>query len=372
MKYFTTKVASAEAFCGREKEQRILKRYIEDNEHCVVVAPRRYGKTSLIMQVIELTGMCCGQVDLFCVVYEEEVMRKLAKGVSQIAQGLMSRTEKTLSFLEKTFKSAKIGIHAGSLDISVEMLKTQTLSEQVEELLLGLEQVAKNAQKKVVLFIDEFQDILKVERSLTIQAAIRSVAQHSKYVTYIFSGSSRVMLEKIFDDTSQPLYMMCHKLSLHRIGAPFFEDHIQKAALATWGRSIDHEALQEIIELTECHTYYVNLLCADLMALVSPPAREMVVDIWQELLHSHRGKIISELEKLSPNRIKVLTNIALLKEVNEPNSRRFLNEVKISLSSAQASIQYLLENDYIYETRSGALCLLDPLMRTFIMNRYCS
>ena len=370
MKYFTTKVAGSGAFCGRDKERHILKRYIEDNEHCVVVAPRRYGKTSLIMRVIEETGTCCGQVDLFCVVYEEEVMRKLAKGVSQIAQGLMSRTEKTLSFLEKTFKSAKIGIHAGSLDISVEMLKTQTLSEQVEDLLLGLEQVAKKAQKKVVMFIDEFQDILKVECSLTIQAAIRSVAQHSKFVTYIFSGSSRVMLEKIFDDASQPLYMMCHKLSLHRIGAPFFEHHIQKASESTWGQPITNEALEKIITLTECHTYYVNLLCADLMVLDVPPDQGMVEEVWYELLQSHRGKIISELEKLSPNRIKVLTNIALLKEVNEPNSRRFLNEVKISLSSAQASIQYLLENDYIYETLSGALRLLDPLMRTFIINRY--
>jgi hypothetical protein len=47
--------------------------------------------------------------------------------------------------------------------------------EQIEDLLQGLEKIAQRANRKVVLFIDEFQDILKVEKSSSIQAAIRSV-----------------------------------------------------------------------------------------------------------------------------------------------------------------------------------------------------
>ena len=370
MKYFSTKVATDKVFCNREKERKELLRCINDNEHCVIVAPRRYGKTSLVMQAITESGAAHGMIDLFCVVYEEEITRKIAQGISQIAQSLMSRTDKTLSFLEGVFRSAKIGIHAGSLDISVQFSKTKATIEHIEDLLQGLEKIAEKANKKVVLFIDEFQDILKIEKSSSIQAAIRSVAQHSKYVTYIFSGSSRVMLEKIFDDSSQPLYMMCHKMTLARITPEHFTKHIQGAAQTTWNKKLPDMLIERIIILTECHTYYVNALCVKIMAFSEPPKAEQIDVTWDALLVQHKGKIISELEKLSPNRIKVIANIAILGEVNEPNSREFLDEVKISLSSAQASIQYLLDNDYLFETNSGGLRLVDPLMRLFLIRRY--
>ena len=57
-------------------------------------------------------------------------------------------------------------------------------------------------------------------------------------------------------------------------------------------------------------------------------------------------------------------------EVCAPNSRDFLQEVQMSLSSTQASIQYLLDNDYLFETENGGLKLVDPLMRLFLTNRY--
>ena len=370
MKFFSTKVATDEVFCDRISERKVLRRCISNNEHCVVIAPRRYGKTSLVMQAIAESGVASGSVDLFCVVYEEEIIRKIAQGVSQIAQRIMSRTDKTLSFLEGVFRSAKIGIQAGSVDISVQFSRKKATAEHVEDLLQGLEKIAAKAEKSVVLFIDEFQDILKVEKSSSIQAAIRSIAQHSKYVTYIFSGSSRVMLEKIFDDSSQPLYMMCHKMTLSRIDPADFAEHIQNAAKTTWHSSLPNHIVEHIVRLTECHTYYVNALCVEVMSLESPPTPTEIDTLWDALLFQHKGKIVSELEKLSSNRIKVLANVALMGEVCAPNSRDFLQEVQMSLSSTQASIQYLLDNDYLFETENGGLKLVDPLMRLFLTNRY--
>ncbi|MBW5802742.1 hypothetical protein FIV31_04385 [Coxiella endosymbiont of Ornithodoros amblus] len=82
----------------------------------------------------------------------------------------------------------------------------------------------------MILFFDEFQDALKVDETNKIQAAIRSrsVAQHFKHVTYIFSGSSRKMLNKIFDDKNRPLYMIYNKIILDRINEVHFSAHIQK------------------------------------------------------------------------------------------------------------------------------------------------
>ena len=79
MKYFSPKIATNEVFFNREQERSALIHSIRNNEHSVV-APRRYGKTSLVMQALKEINLPFSKIDLFCVVYEEEVTRKIARG----------------------------------------------------------------------------------------------------------------------------------------------------------------------------------------------------------------------------------------------------------------------------------------------------
>ena len=370
MKFFSSKLATDDSFCDRDEERKLLIRSFQQNEHCVITAPRRYGKTSLSIHAIEESGILYSKIDFFCVVYEEEAIRKLAKGVSEIMQQLCSRTEKTLSFLEGIFKFAMLGLKAGGFEINVQFSHQVSPVEHIEDLLQGLERVAAENHQTVVLFMDEFQDILKLEQSSKIQAAIRSVAQHSKYVTYLFSGSSRHLLEKIFDDSNQPLYMMCKKILLGRIEEKYWIAHCQKAAKATWGKPFSKESLEKIFALTDFHTYYMNALGATLIALPMPPTQEDVETAWAEELSQCEPKLIAELEGLSPNQLKVLTNIALLGEVRQPNSRKFIDQIKLPLASIQKVVSYLLENDLIYKTKIDTLKLVDPMMQGFLRIRY--
>ncbi|MCK4609361.1 MAG: hypothetical protein KAT71_07760, partial [Gammaproteobacteria bacterium] len=82
--YFTTKVASGKTFCNRHSERRILLNNIKKNQHTVVVAPRRYGKTSLICNALAGKRYPFAKIDLFCVVYEDDVCKKTAKGISTL------------------------------------------------------------------------------------------------------------------------------------------------------------------------------------------------------------------------------------------------------------------------------------------------
>ncbi len=47
---FPITLAQGLAFCNRIDERRQLTQFIEANRHTVLIAPRRYGKTSLIVQ----------------------------------------------------------------------------------------------------------------------------------------------------------------------------------------------------------------------------------------------------------------------------------------------------------------------------------
>lgn len=368
--YFTTKVATDLSFYDQEEESRLLSSNIHKNQHTVVVAPRRYGKTSLIINTLNTIALPSACVDLFCVVYEEDICRKVAKAISKLIREMTSFSEKTLKLIEQCFKSAYIGFKAEQIELRIEFSKSsQSSITQLEDLLEGLEKLAKKHKQPVVLFFDEFQDVLKMDETNKIQAAIRAVAQHSKFVTYVFSGSSLKMLNKIFDDKNQPLYMLCHKIILNRIAEPFLREHIQLAAKTRWKSQLDESLIAMILSFTELHPYYLNLLCDKLWELDSKPKMSDVERFWNEALTENQGKIIADLEQLNSNRIKVLTTIALLGIVNEPNSRVFLDKVKLPLASTQNAVQYLLNQDYLYEEQAG-LKLVDPLLRKFIVERY--
>ena len=368
--YFTTKVATTETFCNRKDEKNILIGNIRKNKHTVIVAPRRYGKTSLVCNTLEEGKYPFARIDLFCVVYEEDVCRKVAKGISILIKQIASFSEKTLKIVEQCFQSAYVGFKAGQIELKVEFGKLSSDPiEQLEAILEGLEKLAKKHKRSIVLFLDEFQDVLKIDQTNKLQAAIRSVAQHSEYVTYIFSGSSRMMLNKIFDDKNQPLYMLCDKILLNRIDKKYFKDHIQNAAKQKWNSFLTNDVISLILKLTESHPYYINFLCDELWELKKKPLANDIQLYWNHALQKNKGKIIADLEPLNTNRTKVLTTIALLGAVSEPNSKIFLEKVKLPLASTQNAIKYLMDHDYLYMS-NREIKLTDPLMYKFIIEHY--
>lgn len=370
--YFTTKVATFKSFCDRESESRLLASNIKKNQHTVVIGPRRYGKTSLITRTLASLNYPSACVDLFCVVYETDVCQKVAKAISELIRGMASFSERTLQLLEQSFKHATIAFKAGQLDIRADFGKTTTSAiEQLGDLLTGLEAFAAKHKQRVVFFFDEFQDVLKVDETNKIQATIRSVAQHAKYVNFIFSGSSRMMLQKIFDDKKQPLYMLCSKIMLDRVPKNYLQTHITHAAKKHWKKEFDVKLIEVILDLTETHTFYVNLLCDKLWELEAMPTLVDIHQGWDTALVENRGKMIADLEPLNTNRLKVLTTIALLGSVTEPNGKLFLDKVKLPLASAQNAIEFLLNHDYLFQ-KDKVLRLVDPLLKKFIVEKHSS
>ena len=125
------------------------------------------------------------------------------------------------------------------------------------------------------------------------------------------------------------------------------------------------ELIDIILAKTECHSFYLNVLCDKLWDTNTFPTSDMIEIAWQKTLDENRGKIIADLEPLNTNKLKVLTTIALLDVIKEPSSKHFLDTVKLPLSSTQNAIKYLLNYDYIFETKNG-ITLVDPAMKAFL------
>lgn len=369
--FFTTKTAQGHAFCDRNDERALLKRNIEKGQHSVVVAPRRYGKTSLINKVLQDSGVHFVAIDLFCVVYANDVCSKIVNGVSQLIRAMVPFTKKAIQWMGDCFKNVNIVVKAGGFELKLELNQANfDPVEGIKDILIGLEKVAKKQNKRVVIFIDEFQDLLRADHADRIQATIRSVAQVAEYLCFIFSGSSRYMLKKIFDDRNQPLYMLCEQIRLERISVEEFKKHLQMAAKKRWKTLLEDAVLSDILALTACHPYYVNLLCDRLWESDKPPTVGEVLVAWRDCLSKQMDKLIADLETLNTNRLKVLSKIAILGGVAAPNGKQFVDQVGLPLGSLQKALIFLLDYDYIYRNHEKKLVLVDPLLKTLICMNY--
>ena len=162
--------------------------------------------------------------------------------------------------------------------------------------------------------------------------------------------------------------MLCKKILLKRISKQHFEYHIARAFSKRWKKNMAAELIDIILLKTECHSYYVNMLCDKLWDQDAFPTALHIDAAWQDTLNENKGKVIADLAQLNTNRIKVLSMIAECNVVNEPSSKQFLDHVKLPLASTQNAVKYLLDYDYIHETEIG-LQLVDPVIKAFLRAR---
>jgi AAA+ ATPase superfamily predicted ATPase len=377
--YFPLKLAKGSQFCNRVIERKELKRNIELARHTVLVSPRRYGKSSLVNKVASELKIPFETVDLFLAHDDKAIIKRILMGIGKIISALIPVTQKALGVVQQYFKDFKVSFHAGGFGL--ELSHTAAAidpADQILDALKSLAVLAEEKKKKVLFFIDEFQDIASAVTSKTMQGALRHVAQDTSWVVFVFSGSSRNLLLELFDDKNNPLYMLCDKILLDRMSSADYHPHIQKAAHDKWKKTLSEDVINKILTLTELHPFYVNLLCNELWKKDKVPNRNDVSLAWLTCCETEERRFVSELEKLTSNQQDILKLLAR-SPVQEPTSNDFLQQIQLPLSSVRLGIKALLKKDMIRKVKKedaqlpgikkGQYRVLDPLL-AFALRKY--
>lgn len=363
--YFPASLAEGEAFCNREAERKLLKEYMIGNQPTVVVAPRRYGKTSLIRQTLLETKSLAISIDLLLATNSLFIKKAIQDNVAKLLMQLLPKQkqaqQKIIDFIRKMHPKLTINMLGHSLELST----AQTEERSIVDLLLSLENAAKNVNKSVVVVFDEFQQLGEIKESHAIEAAIRHAVERSKYVTYLFSGSHRHLLTHMFTDRNRPLYHLCELMYLNRIKPYDYQKFIAKHFEQKWRVTINKLIVDEILILTGCHAFYVNALCRRLWSLEKPPTVPEVQTHWDEYVKAQSQWIIDDLDQLSPNQINVLAAVTYQPTV-EVLSSAFAHKVKLSVSSIKMAIDFLMKHDFIYRDEKDYYRTLDPAIETYI------
>lgn len=370
MDYFPLGLATGDAFCNRVDE---LKHLAINFSHCkptLIVSPRRYGKTSLVLKAIGQEKYLHAQVDLFSIVSEEDVEILIMKGIGSIVGSMTSGVSKALKLASDFFSDMSVSVSVGKLGLQLEFNRLKSRpADNIYNALDKLDQLCGKRKIKVVLFLDEFQTLVDVIQSNAIESSLRQIAQKSKNIVFVFSGSSRHLLYKIFDDSKRPLYKICDRIGLERISKESYLPFLNQVWRRIWREDINPNVFKLIMMISERHPYYVNLICSHLN-YEKVPAEQDVSKVWSKYVIQERSQVAAEISLLSSNQRKLLILIAKEGSVRAPQGKAFASKAKMSSTSIGQSLDVLKAKDYVHIDDTDSYKVIDPLISAALSDEH--
>lgn len=361
-------------FTGREEETRRLCRNFEGGINSILISPRRWGKTSLVSHVQDLlkdSDIIMVSLDIFGCKNEYELYNKLAVAVlKQTASKIQLWMDEARDFMYRltpkiTYSPEPNSEYSISLGITPE-------THSPDEILNLAENIAQRKNKRIVVCIDEFQQIGDFVDSRGVQARMRSVWQHHRLTSYCLYGSKQHMMKGIFLNRSMPFYQFGDLLWLKKIPMsdwlPYIISHFEDA-----DRHITEEQARWICEAVDCYPSYVQHLSSILLdrtmpgQSVSDDQKEPAI---LELIGTNEALYMQQVEPLSAYQMNLLRAIVGGIHSGYNNSRV---RSMYSLGSPSNIVRLrdaLIERDIIY-SEMKQLYITDPVFTLWFKRRFC-
>ena len=360
-------------FTGRQEETRRLKANFEGGLNSILISPRRYGKTSLVGHVcrnLENKNIIIVRLDIFGCKTEYDFYNALVAAVlKQTASKMQLWMDEARDFLARL--TPRIGI---PLDPTSEISVSLGITPQThtpEELLNIVETIAQRKQRRIVVCIDEFQEVGDFPDSKQVQGRLRSVWQHHHLTSYCLFGSKRHMMSKIFLNRSMPFYQFGDLIWLDKIPTSDWIDYIV-THFEIAGQHISPSTARKICEAVDNYPSYVQHLASSILSHHS--AGDTVTD---DILPIAISELVSTNEALYMQQVETLTvyQMNLLRAISAGVHTGYGEKsvrADYDLGSPSNIVRLrdaLIEKDLIY-SEMRQLYLTDPVFGIWFRRRF--
>ena len=210
-------------FTDMEDEMEKIASYLKGENHLILISPRRYGKTSLIRKIVNESKRNYVFLDIQIVLSVEDFASQLLKRVYRIFP-----VQKLKSYIKSFRLIPVVNINPVTGEPEISFKPGSREMTPLEDVLNLIEKLGTD-KKKIIVVLDEFQDIFRIDKIL--DRFLRSVMQNQRHINYIFMGSSESMIREIFEKKSSSFYRFGALMTLDKIGKDkFFLFLIEKFA----------------------------------------------------------------------------------------------------------------------------------------------
>ena len=314
-------------FTDRIEETKRIKLDFENGVNVILISPRRMGKTSLIKKVIseidnpmlKIIYMdiydCRSEYDFYNR-FAETIMKSTGNHLEQVMENIkrfLVRISPKISFSPEPNSEFSVSLGITPKDYSP------------EEILNLPERIAKEQGVRLVVCIDEFQQIGEFTDSLTIQKRLRGVWQHHQNVSYCFFGSKKHLMENIFQNRRMPFYQFGEMLHLKCIPTiywvPFICSRFEK-----YGKKIAEEYASRICQVVKNYSSYVQQLAWNVMAETEKEVNEESFEEGlKALLEQNSSLFIQQTEGLTTYQLNFIR--LLCKDIHSGFTTQAVSEI---------------------------------------------
>ena len=366
------KVVEGSSFVNRTKEKKMIKDNLLSGINTMLISPRRLGKSSLVKTAMgelqkEHKNMKVCYIDAFTILTEENFYQTFAL---ETVKAMGNTWESWISTAKKYLKAFSPRISIGSNPMSDFSIGFQLsyIKENELELLNLPEKMAQSKKIKLIVCIDEFQNLAKLSDYEALEKKMRSVWQHQQNVSYCLYGSKRHMMIEIFNSSSKPFYRFGQIMYLSKIAKKEWIDFILHSFEKT-GKKISVDLASKLVDDVQLHSWYVQQYAHFVWNLtVDEVTEEILQQAAEQVIEANLPLYLSECEALSAGQINLL--IAIANGEKSFTSVEVMNKYRLGTPQNVSKNKLILQRrDFTDKTKDGFV-FLDPVFERWFIREY--
>lgn len=355
---------SGGAFFDREKVMRDMLGVIDGGNNIVLYGPRRYGKSSLVGEVmsrLRAKGWVCAEINLMDVASLEDFVSQYARALYRESSPVVGTLRHVAGLFRRV--SPKIGIdNDGKPELKFEISSPRVGVAALRDV---LELPAKICPAgKTLIALDEFQEVESLGLGAQFERTMRSVIQNQPDISYVFLGSKTHMLERMFSSPSRPFYNSAQKFMLTR--PPVEESRLFVIErFKSVGVTISEELAGRVVELAGNVPYYIQAVSSwvytSLAGGRSRTVRAADVEEAFQSLYATETILMENVFSAHPESQRLLMR-ALAKEPTARFDSDYRDRHALPSTSTVNTALRRLVKESIVESQEGVYSLSDPLL----------
>jgi AAA+ ATPase superfamily predicted ATPase len=346
--FITRGYLSPNYFCDREEETERILDAISSRRNLTLISLRRMGKTGLLKHVKYKLEQSAREftviyVDLLPTMNGNEMLNSISSALYRIRKNERNFLERMLGFMSSLRPRLTVDPLTGEPSLELKVESATGLKSGFEQILRLISEIKQD----IVFMFDEFQQIGKYPEK-NIEAVLRSVIQEYPAVPYIFSGSSKHLLENMFMSPEKPFYQSTELMYLDRIKENDYRSFVGDL-FGKGKRKIEDDLISKIFVWTRLHTYYVQYVFNHLYIKGGSVITDTDVNnLFHQILTDFEPQFINYRNLLPSHQFRLLKAIAVEDGISQPTSGNFISRNDLtSASSVSTSLKALSDKEMI-------------------------
>lgn len=358
---------SGDDLIGRGRELKTLYDTLVNGQSVLLIAPRRLGKTSLALEVLKRLqndGHFIAEVDIFKVISKREFAEKIVSSALKNKK-LPDIFNKLKTGLAAIFKNVQLKQVVEDFEFILDFGSSSADENRLfENSLEFLNEFSAKHKKHIFVLLDEFGDVTKLNGE-DILKKMRAIVQRQQNVTYLFAGSQESVMKHIFGDRKSPFFRFATMVELGDLPIAETAAYI-KRKFTSLGFKIGDPVANEIVELTEGHPYYTQLLCQKIYLDIKGDKEVMTAEDVKDGLDS---AIVSErqyFEELWQRLREKKHHVIITKTIAEGNSP--YSTAELDKQAIYNVLTVLERTGVIKKIDKAKYKLVDPFFKRYIVS----